>query len=107
MATDRIKGHLDLLLLSVVKARPVHGYEVISELRERSGGEFDVPEGTVYPLLHRLEADGLLQSSWDDSGKRRRRVYRLTAAGLRALAEERSSWRRFSTGVDLVLGGAS
>ncbi len=107
MATDRIKGHLDLLLLSVVQARPAHGYEVITALRERSGGEFDLPEGTVYPLLHRLEADGLLASSWDDSGKRRRRVYRLTAPGLRALADERSSWRRYATSVEMVLGGAS
>jgi PadR family transcriptional regulator, regulatory protein PadR len=104
MRKDRIKGNLDLLLLSVVRARPVHGYEIIVALKESSGGEFDMPEGTVYPSLHRLEGEGLLASEWDDRGARRRRVYRLTAKGLTALTAERAAWRRFSTGVNAVVG---
>jgi PadR family transcriptional regulator, regulatory protein PadR len=78
--------HLDLLLLSVLAAGPRHGYAIISALRERSGGTFDLPEGTVYPALHRLEDGGLLASSWADVTGRRRRVYGLTDNGARTCA---------------------
>ncbi|MGA2828051.1 MAG: PadR family transcriptional regulator [Streptosporangiaceae bacterium] len=81
MNRERIKGHLDLLLLSVLAAGPAHGYAIIAALRERSEGTFDLPEGTIYPALHRLEDAKLLSSSW--------------AAG---------EWRRFSHGVGAVLG---
>ena len=66
MRAEILKGHLDLLLLAAVRARPAHGYAVIDELRRRSGGTFDLPEGTVYPALHRLERGGLLASHWSD-----------------------------------------
>src|SRR5712671_5741060 len=90
MDRERLKGNLDLLLLSVLSAGPAHGYVIISALRERSEGTFDLPEGTIYPALHRLEEAGLLASSWmtADSG-RRRRVYTLTRTGNRALIERR------------------
>ena len=104
MNRERIKGHLDLLLLSVLAAGPAHGYAIISSLRERSDGTFDLPEGTIYPALHRLEDAGLLGSSWAAADGRRRRVYALTSAGAAALAAERSEWRRFATGVGAVLG---
>ena len=61
---ERLKGNLDLLLLSVLAAGPSHGYAIISALREQSGGTFDLPEGTIYPALHRLEDAGLLTSTW-------------------------------------------
>jgi len=64
MDRERLKGNLDLLLLSVLSAGPAHGYSIISALRERSEGTFDLPEGTIYPALHRLEEAGLLASSW-------------------------------------------
>ena len=73
MNRERLKGNLDLLLLSVLAAGPAHGYAIISALRDRSGGTFDLPEGTVYPALHRLEDAGLLASSWADAEGRRRR----------------------------------
>ena len=63
MNRERLKGHLDLLLLSVLAARPAHGYAVITPLRDRSDGAFELPEGTVYPALHRLEDAGLLASA--------------------------------------------
>jgi len=107
MKRDRIKGHLELLLLSVLEAGPAHGYEVIAALRRRSDGELDVPEGTVYPALHKLEEGGLLASEWDAGSARRRRVYRLTARGESALEAERTAWRRFRAGVDAVIAGAS
>ena len=104
MNRERLKGHLDLLLLSVLAAGPAHGYAVITALRARSGGTFDLPEGTVYPALHRLERAGLLASSWADAEGRRRRVYALTADGEAALAAERTEWKRFAGGIGLVLG---
>jgi DNA-binding PadR family transcriptional regulator len=104
MERERLKGHLDLLLLSVLAAGPAHGYAIISALRERSDGMFDLPEGTIYPALHRLEGGGLLGSSWAQADGRRRRVYALTEAGAAALAAERNQWRRFANGVQAVLG---
>ena len=101
----RIRGHLDTLVLSVLRDRPAHGYEVVGALR-RSAGEFDLAEGTVYPALHRLERQGLLSSDWEVSEGRRRRIYRLTAAGATALNEAAAQWRRFSTGMNAILGDA-
>jgi PadR family transcriptional regulator, regulatory protein PadR len=105
MNRERIKGHLDLLLLSVLSAGPAHGYAIIAALRDRSDGTFDLPEGTIYPALHRLEDARLLTSSWAAGEGRRRRVYALTDAGAEALAGERTEWRRFSAGVRAVVGG--
>jgi DNA-binding PadR family transcriptional regulator len=103
MRADTLKGHLDGLVLAIVAAEPVHGYAVIEELKRRSGGAFDLPEGTVYPVLHRLEADGLLASSWATTGGRRRRVYRVTRRGRGALVERRAEWQAFSHAVAGVL----
>jgi PadR family transcriptional regulator, regulatory protein PadR len=104
MDRERLKGNLDLLLLSVLSAGPAHGYAIIAALRHRSQGAFDLPEGTVYPALHRLEDAGLLASSWADAEGRRRRVYALTDRGAAAQAAERTQWRRFATGVQAVVG---
>src|ERR1700759_5540155 len=104
MNRERLKGHLELLLLSVLAAGPAHGYAVITALRARSEGTFDLPEGTVYPALHRLERTGLLNSSWAEAEGRRRRVYALTGEGEAALAAERTEWRRFAGGISSVLG---
>jgi PadR family transcriptional regulator, regulatory protein PadR len=104
MNRERLKGHLDLLLLSALAAGPAHGYAIITTLRARSDGTFDLPEGTVYPALHRLEDTGLLASSWSESDGRKRRVYALTAKGATALAAEQKEWKRFARGVHAVLG---
>src|SRR5204863_6793945 len=79
----RRAGHLDVLLLAALSDGPRHGYAVKEALREGSGGRFDLPTGTVYPALHRLEAAGLIAGSWSVVDGRRRRSYRLTAAGRR------------------------
>jgi DNA-binding PadR family transcriptional regulator len=105
MRREQLKGHLDLLLLSILAAGPSHGYAVITVLRERSGDAFDLPEGTVYPALHRLEAAGLLRSAWAELGGRRRRLYELTAAGAAELAVLRREWNRFADGVRSVVAG--
>jgi DNA-binding PadR family transcriptional regulator len=104
MNRERLKGNLDLLLLSVLAAGPAHGYAIISALRDRSDGTFDLPEGTIYPALHRLEESGLLGSSWADGAGRKRRVYGLTDKGVAALGAEQTEWRRFASGVHAVLG---
>jgi DNA-binding PadR family transcriptional regulator len=102
MRAETLKGHLDALILGILARGPLHGYAVIEELRLRSGGSLDVPEGTVYPALHRLEAAGLLSSAWSD-GARRRRVYRVTARGRRELGRRRNEWSAFVKAVDAVL----
>lgn len=102
MRAEALKGHLDGLILAVLAAAPLHGYAVIEELKRRSGGELELPEGTVYPALHRLEGAGLLSSAWSE-GARRRRVYELTARGRRELGARRTEWRRFAGAVESVL----
>jgi PadR family transcriptional regulator PadR len=102
MEPEQLKGHLDALILSVLAHGPRHGYAVIEELKARSGGRLDLPEGTVYPALHRLERAHLLSSEWSTEG-RRRRVYRLTARGERELGVKRERWREFATTVEAVL----
>lgn len=101
------RGHLDLLLLASLADGPAHGYLVIERLRERSGGSFDYPEGSVYPALHGLEARGLLRSAWTSASGRRRRTYELTRRGRAALRSEAQSWRTFSGAVESVLAGVA
>lgn len=103
MGRADVTGHLDLLLLAVLDEAPAHGYRVIETLRDRSGGAFDLPEGTVYPALHRLERSGLLSSSWDDSTPRRRRVYAVTRQGRRRLDGRRQEWTGFARAVQAVI----
>lgn len=100
-----LKGHLDLLLLATLQAGPAHGYAIIERLRLRSNGTFDLPEGTIYPALHRLEQAGLLASRWSDESPRRRRVYDLTARGQAALQTGSQEWRTFAQGVEAILFG--
>jgi PadR family transcriptional regulator PadR len=101
-----LRGHLDLLLLAILSAGPAHGYAIIEELRRRSGRAFDLPEGTVYPALHRLEDDGLLTSDWSTTSSRRRRVYALTRRGDARLRARRDAWREFAGAIETVLEGA-
>ena len=103
MFGEALKGHLDLLLLAVLEKGPAHGYALIKSLRTRSSGTFDLPEGTVYPALHRLEKDGLVSSYWSQDSGRRRRVYQLTPKGVEALARRQAEWRQFSRAVDATI----
>src|SRR5690349_3039573 len=98
-----LRGHLDLLLLATLaRTGPTHGYALIAALREGSAGTFDLPEGTVYPALHRLERGGQVASRWSDDAPRRRRVYELTPTGKEALVAKRREWRSFARAVELV-----
>jgi DNA-binding PadR family transcriptional regulator len=106
MRAETLKGHLDGLVLATLRDGPLHGYAVIEELQVRSEGAFALAEGTLYPVLHRLEAEGLLTSSWSDASGRRRRVYRLTRRGHASLARQRLEWAGFAQAVQAVLGPA-
>lgn len=97
------KGHVDTMILAALAGGPAHGYAVAQALRERSGGVFDLPEGTIYPALHRLERAGMVSSEWSTDSGRRRRVYALTRAGHRGLAERRDEWRSFARAVEAVI----
>jgi len=100
---ETLKGHLDSLILAVVAAAPAHGYAIIEELKRRSRGAFELPEGTIYPALHRLERADLLESRWSAASGRKRRVYTLTRRGRRQLEASKSEWRDFARAVDSVL----
>ena len=99
-----LKGHLDTIVLAALERGSAHGYAVIEEIHRRSDGVFDLPEGTVYPALHRLEEMGLLSSTWSTESGRRRRVYSLTKRGSKSLAARRSGWTRFSRAVGATVG---
>ena len=103
MNPEALKGHLELLLLAAVQARPAHGYAIAEALRSRSDGAFDLPEGTLYPALHRLERDGLVASRWSEVNGRRRRVYALTKKGQRALTDRHTEWTLFARAVHAVV----
>jgi PadR family transcriptional regulator, regulatory protein PadR len=102
----QLRGHLDVLLLAILSAGPAHGYAIIEDLRRRSGGAFDLPEGTVYPALHRLEDEGLLTSDWSADRSRRRRVYALTRPGHARLRARCDAWREIAGAIEAVLEGA-
>ena len=100
---EELKGHLDSLILAVLAVEPAHGYAILQELKALSGGAFDLPEGTIYPALHRLERSGLLASGWSSASGRRRRVYRLTRRGRAKLESRKREWHAFSNAVDAIL----
>lgn len=96
MRAEELKGHLDGLLLAALEAGPQHGYAVMDALRRSTGGRLDLPTGTIYPALHRLEQAGLIAGSWSVVSGRRRRMYQLTPAGTKALSGKRADWRDFA-----------
>src|SRR5581483_5978256 len=103
MRRDSFAGHLEMLLLAALQAQSMHGYAIIEYVRPASAGQFDYPEGTVYPALRQLEDEGLVRSRWQEADGRRRRVYTITAKGGSTLAAQRRSWERFTQGVQAVL----
>jgi PadR family transcriptional regulator PadR len=98
-----LKGTLPLLVLSTLRDGELHGYHIARRIRERSAGALAPSEGSLYPTLHRLEADGALEAAWrDGDGGPRRRYYRLTQAGLAALERAEHDWATFAGGVNRV-----
>ncbi len=90
------KGSTPLLILSVLAAEKMYGYQIMRELERRSGGYFSMTAALLYPALHQLEMDGLLSSEWQDGqGKRKRKYYAITPRGRKALGASRAEWEKF------------
>ncbi|MCU0511335.1 MAG: PadR family transcriptional regulator [Anaerolineae bacterium] len=101
-----MKGSLPLLILHVLAQGANHGYRIAGHIKEQSSGVLDFKEGTLYPTLHALEQQGLIESFKEMENGRERRYYRLTQRGAAALAAERGEWEQFAGAVNAVLKGA-
>ena len=103
MAREANPGGMDLLILQLLSEREMYGYEMVTELARRSETVFQMKEGTLYPLLHRLEKEGAVAAYEEKKEGRMRRYYRITARGRGRLAEQKESWRRYARAVNAVL----
>ena len=101
---DLLQGSLDLLILKTLELEPQHGWALSKRIQHLSGGALEVNQGSLYPALYRLRDRGLIASQLAESEEGRPvKIYRLTAAGAKALAADRKSWRRFADAVDAIL----
>lgn len=101
-----LKGTLPTLILEALVREPSHGYRIAQRIKERSEGVLDFREGTLYPALHKLQNDGLVDSCEETENGRPRRYYRITKSGRAALAKDRAEWRELSRAVTVILEGA-
>jgi transcriptional regulator len=102
--SDILPGTLDLLILKAVSLGPLHGYGVLLRIQQISGDALRIQQGSLYPALYRLEAQGLIASQWGESDNNRRaRFYQLTAAGKKRLRQESRSWTRFASAIATAL----
>ena len=102
---DFLNGVPEMLLLSLLARRPMYGYELVQQIRESTGGALEFGEGCIYPILHRLEADGLLDAKRQLVGGRSRVVYRVTSQGAKRLAGSTAQWRKVVEAVGQALQG--
>jgi PadR family transcriptional regulator, regulatory protein PadR len=101
---DLLPGTLDMLILKAVSLKPLHGYGVLLRIRQVSGDALDIPQGSLYPALYRLEHQGLIVAEWGQSDNNRRaKYYTVTTAGRRRLREETAGWNRLSAAISGVL----
>jgi len=108
MKLDRelLKGATETMVLAILGEEPSHGYQLVRLLKQRSEGIFELGEGTLYPLLYKLEAKGWIRGAWEaGDGQRRRRVYRITGRGRRQLTKRTEQWVGLARGMTLILGG--
>ena len=99
-SADLLPGTLDMLILKAVSLKPLHGYGVLLRIQQISGNALQVPQGSLYPALYRLEHQQLIRAEWGESdNKRRAKYYTVTAAGRRRLREAAAGWQRFSDAV--------
>ncbi|MGN0341173.1 MAG: PadR family transcriptional regulator [Roseburia sp.] len=99
------KGVLEMLVLKMLVTEPKYGYQIIQEIKEKSGGIFSLKDGTLYPVLYRLEDEGLVVSEWSETEGKQvpRKYYRITEEGRTALVQIRNMWKRISGGVNRVM----
>jgi PadR family transcriptional regulator, regulatory protein PadR len=101
------RGSLPALILEALMREPSHGYRIAQSIKQRSKGVLDFKEGTLYPALHKLESEGLVDSYEEVESGRPRRYYRITKSGRATLAKDRAEWRQLSRAITLILEGAS
>lgn len=105
---DLLPGTLDMLILKAVSLKPLHGYGVLLRIRQISGEALEIPQGSLYPALYRLEHQGLIAAEWGQSeNNRRAKYYTLTAAGRRRLREETAGWNRLASAIAAALNTTS
>jgi PadR family transcriptional regulator, regulatory protein PadR len=101
---ELLPGTLDMLILKAVSLKPLHGYGVLVRIRQISGEAFEIPQGSLYPALYRLEHQGLIAAEWGQSeNNRRAKYYTITTSGRRRLREERAGWNRMTSAVAAAL----
>lgn len=106
LSKELVKGSTVLLVLSLLKNKPMYGYEMIKNMELLSKDTFKWKEGTLYPILHGLELDGTLESYWEiPTNGRKRKYYKLTKKGLKLLDTKNTEWNEFTSTMELVLGG--
>lgn len=104
MDSELLKGTLSLLILSLLSRKSMYGYEIAATVHRDTDGAFTWREGSLYPNLHKLMADGLIAGQWEEKGTgRKRRYYRITPQGRRILREKQESWRELCRGVNRIL----
>jgi len=104
---DLLPGTLDMLILKAVSLKPLHGYGVLLRIRQISGNALEIPQGSLYPALYRLEHQGLIAPEWGLSDNNRRaKYYTLTAAGQKTLEQEAAQWERLSKAISLIVNHA-
>ncbi len=102
--TDLLPGTLDMLVLKALSLEPLHGYGLLQRIHQISGGALEIPQGSIYPAVYRLEHERLITGEWGKSeAGRRAKYYRLTPAGRRRLNEETASWNRLATAIGMAL----
>lgn len=105
---DLLPGTLDMLILKAVSLEPLHGYGILLRIRQISDDALDIPQGSLYPALYRLEHQDLVSTEWGQSDNNRRaKYYQLTAAGRRRLREETAGWNRLATAIAAALNAKS
>ena len=104
MDNELLKGTLSLLILSLLSRKAMYGYEIAATVHQETNGSFQWREGSLYPNLHKLEADGLIAGEWEEKESgRKRRYYRITKQGRAALAEKVQCWNELCRGVKTIL----
>ena len=103
ISKELLKGSTEALVLSAISREDMYGYKIVKEIDMASGGAFVLNEGTLYPILHSFENDGLVESYWEEYENRKRKYYHITKKGLRALAVKKEEFEYFATSVKRVL----
>ena len=107
-SAELLPGTLDMLILKAVSLKPLHGYGVLLRIQQISGNALEIPQGSLYPALYRLEQQGLIAADWGQSeNNRRAKYYTLTAAGRRRLREETAGWNRLVSAIAAALNATS